>query len=265
MPPEPHCHVRVRGSGPPLLLIHGVAGSGLIWSPVAEVLEEHFQLIAVDLLGYGHSPKPHVRYTPELHVEAIHRSVDHIIDGRPFSLVGLSMGALLTADYAARHPEGVEAIVGIGLPYYRDEPEARRGLNHNLWTGLTVHAPPLARLVIGTLWGAGRHSAALSKLLAPRIYAGEVARESMMAPYHSFSSTLQECLVAHRAEPGLAATAHVPTTLLHGTDDTWCPVERIEALVASRPNCTLHVVEGGHNLVVLAPDEVARLVVAALG
>jgi pimeloyl-ACP methyl ester carboxylesterase len=254
------CHVRVRGAGMPLLLIHGVAGSGLIWSPVAELLEDDFELIAVDLLGYGHSPKPHTRYTPELHVEAVHRSVEERLDGRPYGLVGLSMGAVLTGEYAARWPEGVEGIVDIGLPYYRDAEEARRGLNHNLWTALTVHAPPVARVVIGALWGAGKRSAVLSKLLAPRIYAGEVARESMMAPYHSFASTMHECLVEHRPERALDATAFIPTTLLHGSADTWCPADRVEALVAGRANCSFRVVEGGHNLVVLKPADVAAAI-----
>ncbi|MCU1486358.1 MAG: alpha/beta hydrolase [Actinomycetia bacterium] len=263
MPDDLRCHVRVRGAGMPLLLIHGVAGSGLLWSPVAELLEDHFELIAVDLLGYGRSSKPHLRYTPEVHVEAIHRSVSDRLEGRPHGLVGLSMGAVLTGEYAARWPEDLEGIVDIGLPYYRDVEEARKGLSHNLWTALTVHAPPVARVVIGALWGAGRRSAVLSKLLAPRIYSGEVARESMMAPYHSFSSTMEECLVQHRPDAGLDATSHVRTSFLHGRDDRWCPADRVEALVATRPNCSFQVVDGGHNLVVLQPTAVAAAITAA--
>jgi pimeloyl-ACP methyl ester carboxylesterase len=265
MSEELRCHVRVRGSGMPLLLIHGVAGSGLIWSPVAELLEDRFELIAVDLIGYGHSPKPVTRYTPAFHVDAIHRTVDQQLDGRPFGIVGLSMGALLAGEYAARHPEHVEGIVDVGLPYYRDAEDARRGLDHNLWTALTLRTPLLGRLVIGALWGAGRRSAVLSKLLAPRMYAGEVARESMMARYHSFSSTMHECLVEHRPDAALDATEYVPTTFLHGSGDKWCPPSRVEALAAARANCSFQLVDGGHNLVVLRPRAVADAVRRAFG
>jgi pimeloyl-ACP methyl ester carboxylesterase len=262
---ELRCHVRVRGQGFPLVLVHGVAGSGLIWTPVAERLEHRFELIAVDLLGYGNSPKPRTDYTAERHVEAIRRSVEDQLDGRAYGLVGLSMGAVLTGEYARRWPEGVEGIVDVGFPYYRSVAEARTGLSHNPWTSVTLHAPAVARVLIGGLWGAGRRSAVLSRLLAPRIYAGEVARESMMAEYHSFASTMHRCLVELRPDAALDETAAIPTTLLHGTDDRWCPADRLEAMAARRPNCSFHALEGGHNLVVLRPEVVAERIAAAFG
>jgi pimeloyl-ACP methyl ester carboxylesterase len=254
------CHVRSWGSGPPVVLIHGVAGSGLIWSPVADRLAASHQVIAVDLLGYGHSPKPRVRYTPAVHVDAIRRAVAPVLAGRRATVAGLSMGGLLALEYAARYPGDVERLVHVGMPYYRDRDEARRGLRANVWTALTLEASPLARVAIGTLWGVGRHSRMLSRALAPKLYAGEVARESMMAQYHSFSSTLRECLLENRVEPLLAATEHVPSTFVHGDSDRWCPAERIEALVAPQPNWRLDVVAGvGHNVTVLDSDAVARV------
>ena len=251
--------------GPPVLLLHGVAGSGLIWSELVDRLSGANELLAVDLLGYGHSPKPWRRYTPEVHLDAIHRTVAEQLDGRDHVVMGLSMGCLLAVDYAARHPEGVTGVVNLGLPYYRDRGEARRGLRANVWTALTVHAPPLAAPLISALWAIGRRSSWLRQLMAPTIYTPEVARETMLARYHSFASTLRHCLVEHRITPSLDALGALPVTFVHGTEDRWCPPERIAELIAGRANCELHVIDGvGHNLAVLAPEEVVRLTSNAL-
>ncbi|GAA4393779.1 alpha/beta fold hydrolase [Hymenobacter koreensis] len=48
-------HIR-RGSGKPLLLIHGIGGSWCSWSPVLDALAAHREIIAVDLPGHGQTP-----------------------------------------------------------------------------------------------------------------------------------------------------------------------------------------------------------------
>jgi|SRR5581483_4905319 len=256
----PTLHVRRRGVGPPLVLIHGVAGSGLIWEQVVQRLPD-LDVIAIDLLGYGHSAKPRLAYTPQVHVDAIVDTLDAIGVQQPAYVVGLSMGSLLAVELAARHPNRVRAVGCIALPYYRDEAEARRELRVNPWTGLVIRAPQVARVVIPALWGLGRRSRLLSRAFAPRFYTAEVARESMMPTYQAFASTLTECMLRNRIEPTLDAVAGVPMSLLHGGADKWCPAERVAGMLAGRDNCTLRVVDGiGHNLAVLAPDECAAVI-----
>jgi len=53
-------HCVTSGSGPPMVLIHGVAGSHMVWDRIVPLLEPHFTVIRMDLLGYGRSPKPRV-------------------------------------------------------------------------------------------------------------------------------------------------------------------------------------------------------------
>lgn len=51
------------GSGPALLLIHGIGDSSDTWRPVVEQLAEHYTVIAPDLLGHGRSEKPRADYS----------------------------------------------------------------------------------------------------------------------------------------------------------------------------------------------------------
>ena len=51
-------HLRRNGTGPPILHLHGVGGSGLIFQPVVQRVGTGFDHLRPDLLGYGYSPKP---------------------------------------------------------------------------------------------------------------------------------------------------------------------------------------------------------------
>ena len=51
-------HVRLAGSGPPLLLLHGFPQSNAVWHKIAPDLAKRFTVVAPDLRGYGFSSKP---------------------------------------------------------------------------------------------------------------------------------------------------------------------------------------------------------------
>ncbi|MFS8522878.1 MAG: alpha/beta fold hydrolase [Micromonosporaceae bacterium] len=55
---EPSLHVERRGSGPRLLLVHGIGHRWQAWEPVMDLLAAHHDVIAVDLPGFGRSPLP---------------------------------------------------------------------------------------------------------------------------------------------------------------------------------------------------------------
>src|SRR5918992_6101140 len=55
---ESSIHVRIGGSGPPLLLLHGYPQTHVMWHRVAPVLAQHFTVVCPDLRGYGDSDKP---------------------------------------------------------------------------------------------------------------------------------------------------------------------------------------------------------------
>src|SRR6266498_5786417 len=61
----------VTGSGPAVLLLHGLGGTADFWQPVAHELAHTHRVICPDLLGFGFSDKPHVVYTPARHADAV--------------------------------------------------------------------------------------------------------------------------------------------------------------------------------------------------
>jgi len=118
----PLLHVATdAGSGPAVVLLHGIASSSVTWTPVVPLLEDRHRCIGIDLLGFGDSPQPEgAEYTLAEHVDAVARTIRSLGLREPFVLVGHSMGALIAARYAARNPRRVARLVLVSPPIYVD-------------------------------------------------------------------------------------------------------------------------------------------------
>ena len=111
-------HVREWGqaSGPPVLLIHGIAQCHMCWTAQADsTLAKSFRLVAMDLRGHGMSSKPldPESYTaPELWAQDVAAVIDTLGLDRPV-LVGWSLGAMIACDYLLH--VGDEGIAGVNF------------------------------------------------------------------------------------------------------------------------------------------------------
>ncbi len=106
--------VRIGGSGPPLVLLHGFPQTHLMWKSVAADLARDFTVIAPDLRGYGGSRHPgsgadHAAYSKRAmatDVVALARRLGF----ERFGLVGHDRGARVAYRAALDHPEIVERL-----------------------------------------------------------------------------------------------------------------------------------------------------------
>jgi pimeloyl-ACP methyl ester carboxylesterase len=108
-------HVRELGSGPPLLLLHGLMTSGYSWRFVVAALAERFRVVVPDLVGAGRSDKPDREYTPLALATWIGELADTLgIAGCP--VVGNSLGGYLCLHAALEQPKLASRIVNIHSP-----------------------------------------------------------------------------------------------------------------------------------------------------
>ncbi|NLD71725.1 MAG: alpha/beta hydrolase [Chloroflexi bacterium] len=117
---------RTGGSGPPLVLAHGITDHGLCWGPVARALEGDYDVIMVDARGHGETEAPEHGYTWDILREDLAAFIREMGLERPH-LMGHSMGAETAAQVAAHYPELVRRIV-LEDPPWREgaESEAER-------------------------------------------------------------------------------------------------------------------------------------------
>jgi len=98
------------GSGPPLVLIHGIGGDADEWVFCLEPLSASHRVIALDLLGFGRSDKPFIDYSIEVFVEVLGLFLKTLEIPRA-SLIGSSFGGWIAAAYALRFPKAVNQLV----------------------------------------------------------------------------------------------------------------------------------------------------------
>lgn len=107
----PAIHAQVHpGTGPYLLLIHGISNSGFSWSPVIEDLGEHFTPLTIDLRGHGESAKPGQGYLYDDYIADLEAVIAYLAL-EPILIVGHSLGGIIGLWWAARHPDDAAAIV----------------------------------------------------------------------------------------------------------------------------------------------------------
>ncbi|TYG51920.1 hypothetical protein ES288_D10G299900v1 [Gossypium darwinii] len=134
-----------------VIFLHGFLSSSSYWThSVFKYLSEPlnhqiYRYFAVDLLGFGKSPKPNdCLYTLNDHVEMIHKSVISAYELSSFHLVAHSMGCNIALALAAKYPKFVKSVTLVAPPYFsdsNDETSSSMALNtvarKTLW-------PPLA-------------------------------------------------------------------------------------------------------------------------
>lgn len=103
-----------------LVFLHGIAATSRTWENMRYQIDyTKYRVIALDLLGFGKSPAPQgCNYTPEEHIHYINLTLDHLKVKQPFSLIGHSMGSLLSVDYTTRYPDRVKQMILVSPPIY---------------------------------------------------------------------------------------------------------------------------------------------------
>jgi pimeloyl-ACP methyl ester carboxylesterase len=87
------------GSGPALILIHGITESRESWRPLIEPLAEQYDVLAVDLRGHGDSPVGDV-YDPVTLATDVHETASSLGITNPL-VIGHSLGGVVASSYAA--------------------------------------------------------------------------------------------------------------------------------------------------------------------
>ncbi len=228
------------GSGPPLLAVHGLGGSGRYFDTLAQTVGGHYRVIAPDLPGFGHSDKPDVAYDPGFHLEAIDTAIGGIDPDASLTLVGHSLGAVLAAFHAGRHTDTTAALALLAAPFPSgdgDPPWMRRDLPVG-WR--------MAGRVLKLAWPAIAVPVGLA-----RGYPAGVTLDFGKQTMHSRTRTMRGALYdpAVRAEVEGVRTlpASTPQLLLNAADDRTVPAETQARWAAVLPHARREIVRsGGH-------------------
>ncbi|MUL44858.1 alpha/beta hydrolase [Mycobacterium sp. CBMA293] len=104
---------RIAGSGPAILLIHGIGDNSTTWETVQTHLAQRFTVIAPDLLGHGQSDKPRADYSVAAYANGM-RDLLSVLDIERVTVVGHSLGGGVAMQFAYQFPQLVDRLVLVG-------------------------------------------------------------------------------------------------------------------------------------------------------
>jgi pimeloyl-ACP methyl ester carboxylesterase len=103
-------YLRTGGSKPPLVLLHGLTGSGACWSPLARALEGEYDVVMPDARGHGKSSTPLNDYRYKDHASDVVGLIQGLRLAAPV-LLGHSMGGMTAAVVASEAATAIRGVI----------------------------------------------------------------------------------------------------------------------------------------------------------
>jgi pimeloyl-ACP methyl ester carboxylesterase len=248
-----------------VVLLHGFADNASTWNRVVPPLAVNHRVIAIDLPGFGDTTRPWSRPLLPGYVDVVRAVLDAEGVRGPVSLVGNSMGAVVSLLFAAAHPHLADGVVLIDMPGLRSVPRTwRMAMSRPAEFAVRAGARTMPEYVaqFGLGWFYTRIAAADPRRLDPTV------RQSFVGPYATRErlpsllplgrALLTELRTARLA--ALVASAAVPVLLVFGSRDLLTPARVLRRL--AQPDGTAVVLRGcGHCPQI---DQPAELLAAVL-
>ena len=242
---------RSGGSGPVIVLIHGMAGSSATWRLVMPLLAEHFTVVAPDLVGHGESEKPRGDYSLGAFASGV-RDLLLALGHERATFVGQSLGGGVAMQFAYQFPERCERLVLVSSGGLGDEVNvllrllALPGAELVLPLGCNNWFHDAGVRVAGWLARVGLHP-------SPRVtelwqsYGSLADAKTRTAFVHTLRSVVDVAGQRVSAADRLYLAAEVPTLIIWGDRDSIIPVEQGRAAHEAIPGSQLEIFEGtGH-------------------
>jgi pimeloyl-ACP methyl ester carboxylesterase len=241
-------HYVQAGSGPDIVLIHGIGASHYCWKSVFTHLSKDFRVTAIDLLGFGQSDKNiNVEYDLDSQTDRLLECLDQLKIHK-FYLAGCSMGGAISLWLAKKQPESVEKLIVIS-----PATNPRLVFINPNWLWPAVHilknflVTPVFVRFIHNLTIANRKSATPDEIF--QYYVPYHKNPDAVVCFWKANKSLQDSRL-----PNELKDLQTKTLILYGKQDRLVPRRYMQDLSRILPHAELVIhLDGGHHLMVDKP------------
>lgn len=243
-------HYKDEGSGPAVVLIHGLGASLHTWDGWAALLKKDFRVIRMDLPGFGLTgPAPDGQYTAEAYVRFVR---DFLAERnlRKFAICGNSLGGGIAWRYAVAYPAQISALILIDAA----------GYPHTLPGNLKLANMPVLNSILTVVTPRFMVERNLHAVYGDpsRVTDALVDRHDDMLRREGNRAAMVELLQQIRTSPERIKNISVPTLIQWGEKDTWIPLENARRFAGDIPGAVLVTYPGlGHVPMEEAPEQTA--------
>ena len=256
-------HYQLTGpdDGPLVVLVHGFSVASYTWDRTVPALADAgFRVLTYDLYGRGYSDRPSGPYDLNLFTTQLVDLLTALQIDDPVDVIGLSMGAYITADFTARYPERVRRVTLLAPQSTSMGSDPRVSL---------ATLPGLGEYIFTVYLGPFYMSDNSSEFESSHDSAAWRDRYLEMMNYAGFRNALLSTLRTMTGDPYEAYRAlgqlDRPVLLLWGEEDDTSPAENAPRVMDAIPQAELHLIPGArHAFAYEFPEVVNPLLVAFL-
>ena len=257
-------HVLERGSGRPLLLIHGVTLQARVWAPQFHLMADRYRILAMDVRGHGRSTPGGDGFGRTIAARDVRAVLEHF-DLRDAIVVGHSMGGMILMEFAGDFPdelqERVAGLVFMDTAAYQVLPRLALPVMKALGRRVRVRFDD-GRTVPDRSMGDDDLSWVMSRLAFGARPSGRAVDEVRRCGAEVPQSTALPSwidILDHDAREALRATS-TPSLIVVGSRDLLTPVAGARRIAQFLPHARLEVLPGcGHQMMQERPYEFAEL------
>jgi pimeloyl-ACP methyl ester carboxylesterase len=244
-------YYEIAGKGPAVVLIHGGLADSRLWDNQFDKFARHFKVVRYDLRGFG---KSDFSYGPYSHVADLHGLLKYLkIESA--SLVGLSLGGIIAADFAIEHPGMVEKLVLTSSGLRAGARSLRNAQAAAIYKVSEEQGPGQAieMWLDHPFFASGRKNAAYVKL----------TRQMLIDNFRYWGPTPQVIQLTWSSPPTIDRLTEIkaPTQIVTGDKDAPEILTAAEMLKAGIAGSTTRVIKNtSHHLVMEKPGKYNRIV-----
>jgi 4,5:9,10-diseco-3-hydroxy-5,9,17-trioxoandrosta-1(10),2-diene-4-oate hydrolase len=232
------------GNGEPVIFLHGAGAGAVTWYPSIHTISKNFQVLALDIVGYGESDKPDAPYNRAYFSKWLKDFLKELKISNAH-IVGLSQGGAIALQFAIDNPEMVDKLVLVD--------SAGLGAKVSFW--------PL----IGMIWMNCFPSSMANRFNSPYLLHKPTNRDPNHIGYSIDVLKSKGGKKAFKQGRG-TAVSKIPeellkqieneTLIIWGKDDKLFSVEYAEAATKIIPNAKLHVIQDAGHLPLMDQPEI---------
>lgn len=243
-----HIH-KARKSRITVLLIHGLGDTADMWQPVIDKLPQDVSVIAVDLLGFGDSPRPAWEaYNAKAQVRSLLATCLKLRVQGPMIIVGHSLGALVAVEFAKRYPLLTKSLILCSPPIYKQIPGTTKSKSPDMILRKLYNRAAAEPRTILRLYGLARATRMVPKSLLITEDNVQMLIASLKASIIN-QTTIDDIVKLNK-----------PIKIINGLFDPLVVRSNLVVLAKQKQNITFKEISASHNITGTYAKEVAATI-----
>jgi pimeloyl-ACP methyl ester carboxylesterase len=209
-------HYLEAGSGPNVILLHGLGGDASNWAATIPALAKSFHVFAPDQIGFGASDKPLANYRVGMLVDFLDSFCKKLAIGKA-TVVGNSLGGWTAMAFTIAHPEKVERMVLVDSAGFSFEHLGGSKPTHEMLEVMNVSTVEGAKALIGVIF-------------ANKSMATDAVAETILAEHlrkndgYTIERFIDSILRSEDVVDGKLSKIKIPTLVMWGREDLLTPL-----------------------------------------